>query len=160
MRQKYAAENYRLAAEPDQRRDFFNDKDIATLSPENYRQQVSYCAQTPALFGDSVYDNWSSHGRSATNSRILKRWLPISNASGWRIIRWRNPLMSFPAVKNSGSRSFVICSFYRRFCCLMKLPARWMKVISATLTRLFIATRRKKGGHSVGHSRSERNCPR
>ncbi len=57
MRQKYAAENYRLAAEPDQRRDFFNDKDIATLSPENYRQQVSYCAQTPALFGDSVYDN-------------------------------------------------------------------------------------------------------
>ncbi|MBZ4341504.1 ATP-binding cassette domain-containing protein, partial [Mycobacterium tuberculosis] len=22
-----------------------------------YRQQVSYCAQTPALFGDSVYDN-------------------------------------------------------------------------------------------------------
>jgi len=36
---------------------FFNDKDIATLSPENYRQQVSYCAQTPALFGDSVYDN-------------------------------------------------------------------------------------------------------
>ena len=36
---------------------FFNDKDIATLSPENYRQQVCYCAQTPALFGDSVYDN-------------------------------------------------------------------------------------------------------
>ncbi|VFT75305.1 YbbL ABC transporter ATP-binding protein [Klebsiella aerogenes] len=31
--------------------------DIATLSPETYRQQVSYCAQTPALFGDSVYDN-------------------------------------------------------------------------------------------------------
>ncbi|PLB96015.1 iron ABC transporter ATP-binding protein FetA, partial [Klebsiella pneumoniae] len=24
---------------------------------ERYRQQVSYCAQTPALFGDSVYDN-------------------------------------------------------------------------------------------------------
>lgn len=36
---------------------FFNDKDIATLSPEHYRQQVSYCAQTPALFDDSVYDN-------------------------------------------------------------------------------------------------------
>ena len=31
---------------------FFNDKDIATLSPENYRQQVSYCAQTPALVAD------------------------------------------------------------------------------------------------------------
>ncbi|MCY3280030.1 ATP-binding cassette domain-containing protein, partial [Acinetobacter baumannii] len=36
---------------------FFDDADIATLSPERYRPQVSYCAQTPALFGDSVYDN-------------------------------------------------------------------------------------------------------
>ncbi|MBA7845813.1 iron ABC transporter ATP-binding protein FetA [Klebsiella sp. RHBSTW-00484] len=36
---------------------FFEGKDINTLSPEIYRQQVSYCAQTPALFGDSVYDN-------------------------------------------------------------------------------------------------------
>ncbi|MCV5887966.1 ATP-binding cassette domain-containing protein, partial [Escherichia coli] len=32
---------------------FFDDADVATLSPERYRQQVSYCAQTPALFGDS-----------------------------------------------------------------------------------------------------------
>ncbi|KAE9857667.1 ATP-binding cassette domain-containing protein, partial [Escherichia coli] len=31
--------------------------DIATLSPERYRQQVSYCVQTPTLFGDTVYDN-------------------------------------------------------------------------------------------------------
>lgn len=36
---------------------FFSGKDVNTLSPETYRQQVSYCAQTPALFGDSVYDN-------------------------------------------------------------------------------------------------------
>lgn len=36
---------------------FFAGKDINALSPEAYRQQVSYCAQTPALFGDSVYDN-------------------------------------------------------------------------------------------------------
>lgn len=36
---------------------FYSGKDINTLSPETYRQQVSYCAQTPALFGDSVYDN-------------------------------------------------------------------------------------------------------
>jgi len=36
---------------------FFEGKDINTLSPEAYRQQVSYCAQTPALFGDTVYDN-------------------------------------------------------------------------------------------------------
>lgn len=36
---------------------FFEDKDIETLSPEHYRQQVSYCVQTPALFGETVYDN-------------------------------------------------------------------------------------------------------
>ena len=35
----------------------FKGKDITTLKPETYRQQVSYCAQTPALFGDTVYDN-------------------------------------------------------------------------------------------------------
>ena len=35
----------------------FEGKDIATLSPESYRQQVSYCVQTPSLFGDTVYDN-------------------------------------------------------------------------------------------------------
>jgi putative ABC transport system ATP-binding protein len=35
----------------------FEGQDIATLSPESYRQQVSYCVQTPALFGDTVYDN-------------------------------------------------------------------------------------------------------
>ncbi|VDY44843.1 ABC transporter ATP-binding protein [Salmonella enterica subsp. enterica serovar Daytona] len=29
----------------------FEGQDITTLSPEAYRQQVSYCAQTPALFG-------------------------------------------------------------------------------------------------------------
>ena len=35
----------------------FEGQDVASLSPENYRQQVSYCVQTPALFGDTVYDN-------------------------------------------------------------------------------------------------------
>lgn len=35
----------------------FSGEDITTLNPENYRQHVSYCAQTPALFGDTVYDN-------------------------------------------------------------------------------------------------------
>ncbi|MBE4854025.1 iron ABC transporter ATP-binding protein FetA [Enterobacter cloacae complex sp. P40RS] len=35
----------------------FEGKDIATLSPEHYRQQVSYCVQTPSLFGNTVYDN-------------------------------------------------------------------------------------------------------
>ncbi len=35
----------------------FEGKEVATLKPEAYRQQVSYCAQTPVLFGDTVYDN-------------------------------------------------------------------------------------------------------
>lgn len=35
----------------------FAGEDITTLNPEYYRQQVSYCTQTPALFGDTVYDN-------------------------------------------------------------------------------------------------------
>lgn len=35
----------------------FNGKSIDDVSPEEYRKQVSYCFQTPALFGDSVYDN-------------------------------------------------------------------------------------------------------
>lgn len=35
----------------------FEGIDIATLSPERYRQQVSYCVQTPSLFGETVYDN-------------------------------------------------------------------------------------------------------
>lgn len=35
----------------------FEEKDIQNISPEAYRQQVSYCAQTPVLFGDTVYDN-------------------------------------------------------------------------------------------------------
>ncbi|UGS41619.1 iron efflux ABC transporter ATP-binding subunit FetA [Pseudocitrobacter corydidari] len=35
----------------------FKGQDYTNLSPEQYRQQVSYCAQTPALFGETVYDN-------------------------------------------------------------------------------------------------------
>ena len=35
----------------------FKGQNYTTLSPEQYRQQVSYCAQTPALFGETVYDN-------------------------------------------------------------------------------------------------------
>ncbi|AXO20724.1 iron ABC transporter ATP-binding protein FetA [Providencia stuartii] len=35
----------------------FNGNDYSTISPEEYRQQVSYCTQTPSLFGATVYDN-------------------------------------------------------------------------------------------------------
>ncbi|MFW0699886.1 iron efflux ABC transporter ATP-binding subunit FetA [Pantoea sp. R13S299] len=36
---------------------FFRNSDITTLKAEEYRQQVSYCFQTPQLFGQTVYDN-------------------------------------------------------------------------------------------------------
>ncbi len=35
----------------------FQGRDIARLRAEEYRQQVSYCFQTPQLFGQTVYDN-------------------------------------------------------------------------------------------------------
>lgn len=46
----------------------FEGEDVSTLKPEIYRQQVSYCAQTPTLFGDTVYDNLIFPGRSVTSS--------------------------------------------------------------------------------------------
>ncbi|PHP95617.1 iron ABC transporter ATP-binding protein FetA [Pantoea agglomerans] len=36
---------------------FFRNSDITKLRAEAYRQQVSYCFQTPQLFGQKVYDN-------------------------------------------------------------------------------------------------------
>ncbi|HGM4776001.1 iron efflux ABC transporter ATP-binding subunit FetA [Serratia marcescens] len=36
---------------------YFDGRAIAEISPEAYRKQVSYCFQTPALFGNTVYDN-------------------------------------------------------------------------------------------------------
>ncbi|MDQ7100087.1 MULTISPECIES: iron ABC transporter ATP-binding protein FetA [unclassified Serratia (in: enterobacteria)] len=36
---------------------YFDGRAIAGMSPEAYRKQVSYCFQTPALFGNTVYDN-------------------------------------------------------------------------------------------------------
>lgn len=53
----------------------FGGQDINTLTPEAYRQQVSYCAQTPALFGDTVYDNfifpWQIRGQQPDPDRFL-----------------------------------------------------------------------------------------
>ncbi|MBH2698198.1 iron ABC transporter ATP-binding protein FetA [Serratia marcescens] len=36
---------------------YFDGRAIGEMSPEAYRKQVSYCFQTPALFGNTVYDN-------------------------------------------------------------------------------------------------------
>lgn len=43
--------------EPTRGEIIFDGKPITDMQPEAYRQQVSYCFQTPALFGDMVYDN-------------------------------------------------------------------------------------------------------
>ena len=42
---------------PTSGRILFRSSDIVTLKAEEYRQQVSYCFQTPQLFGQTVYDN-------------------------------------------------------------------------------------------------------
>ncbi|MFQ7389488.1 MAG: ATP-binding cassette domain-containing protein [Escherichia sp.] len=105
----------------------FAGKDINTLTPETYRQQVSYCAQTPALFGDSVYDNLIFRGRSVINSLNPKRWSPICCALGWRntLEKSINELSGGEKQRVSLIRNLQFC----RRCCWMKLPARWMKAI-------------------------------
>lgn len=35
----------------------FDGNNINQIQPEEYRKQVSYCFQTPSLFGNTVYDN-------------------------------------------------------------------------------------------------------
>lgn len=50
----------------------FQGKDINTISPETYRQQVSYCTQTPTLFGQTVYDNLVFPIKFE-NCRLIKR---------------------------------------------------------------------------------------
>lgn len=62
----------------------FEGEDIASLSPESYRQQVSYCVQTPVLFGDTVYDNLIFRGKSAIKRRSRKSLSTIWPALGWR----------------------------------------------------------------------------
>ena len=53
----------------------FEGVDIRTLSPETYRQQVSYSVQTPSLFGDTVYDNlifpWQIRGKTPEPERFV-----------------------------------------------------------------------------------------
>lgn len=79
----------------------FEGQDITTLSPEAYRQQVSYCAQTPALFGDTVYDNLIFPGKFAISARSRQPSQTI-----WRVLNCRrrfckNRLPRFPAEKTA-----------------------------------------------------------
>ncbi|QEW33127.1 iron ABC transporter ATP-binding protein FetA [Erwinia billingiae] len=60
----------------------FKGRSISELKPESYRQQVSYCFQTPALFGETVYDNlalpWQIRQKKV-DSEKLKDWLKKVN---------------------------------------------------------------------------------
>lgn len=51
-------------------------KNILQYPPEEYRQQVSYCAQTPSLFGDTVADNllfpWTLRRKTADKQQLIK----------------------------------------------------------------------------------------
>lgn len=54
---------------------FFDGKDITSISPEQYRQQVSYTVQTPVLFGETVYDNlifpWKIRQKTPEPERLI-----------------------------------------------------------------------------------------
>ncbi|MFS2225073.1 iron efflux ABC transporter ATP-binding subunit FetA [Pantoea sp. B65] len=60
----------------------FRGQPIAQLKPERYRQQVSYCFQTPALFGETVYDNlalpWQIRHKKPDRAQ-LQGWLEKVN---------------------------------------------------------------------------------
>ncbi|MEM6160061.1 ATP-binding cassette domain-containing protein [Erwinia sp. P6884] len=43
--------------EPSQGTIAFKGQPLSALPPETYRQRVSYCFQSPVLFGETVYDN-------------------------------------------------------------------------------------------------------
>ncbi|EKT57329.1 putative ABC transporter ATP-binding protein YbbL [Providencia sneebia DSM 19967] len=42
---------------PSSGRILYKQADYTTIPPEEYRKEVSYCTQTPTLFGTTVYDN-------------------------------------------------------------------------------------------------------
>ncbi|WNK42012.1 iron efflux ABC transporter ATP-binding subunit FetA [Pantoea agglomerans] len=64
---------------------FFRNSDITTLRAEVYRQQVSYCFQTPQLFGQTVYDNlalpWQIHRQKPQRDKLVAA-LESVNLSG------------------------------------------------------------------------------
>lgn len=55
---------------------FLYGKNIITIKPEEYRQKVSYCFQTPVLFGETVSDNlrfpYQIRGDKVDNEKIKK----------------------------------------------------------------------------------------
>lgn len=52
----------------------FKGQPSGSIRPEHYRQRVSYCFQTPVLFGETVYDNlalpWQIRKKTVDSARI------------------------------------------------------------------------------------------
>ncbi len=63
---------------------YFDGRAIAEMSPEAYRKQVSYCFQTPALFGNTVYDNLALPYQIRQQSPDERKCRPIWRVSGCR----------------------------------------------------------------------------
>lgn len=61
---------------------YFDGRAIAEMSPEAYRKQVSYCFQTPALFGNTVYDNLALPYQIRQQSPDERKCRPIWRVSG------------------------------------------------------------------------------
>lgn len=68
--------------EPSKGEILFKGRSIQELKPESYRQQVSYCFQTPALFGNTVYDNlalpWQIRQKKV-DTETLQGWMKKVN---------------------------------------------------------------------------------
>ncbi|QDY44099.1 iron efflux ABC transporter ATP-binding subunit FetA [Candidatus Pantoea soli] len=63
----------------------FNGRDITTLRPETYRQQVSYCFQAPQLFGATVYENlafpWQLRQQTPPRDRLIAALASVNLAA-------------------------------------------------------------------------------
>ncbi|WP_380184326.1 iron efflux ABC transporter ATP-binding subunit FetA [Kalamiella sp. sgz302252] len=71
--------------EPTAGRLLFKGESVARLRPELYRQQVSYCFQTPALFGETVWDNLAFPWRireKKPDTASMRNWLEKVRLSG------------------------------------------------------------------------------
>lgn len=68
--------------DPTQGEIFYRGKAVSQCKPETYRQQVSYCYQTPVLFGETVYDNlalpWLIRQKKV-DREVLISWLKKVN---------------------------------------------------------------------------------
>lgn len=82
----------------------FDGKAITAMPPEEYRKRVSYCFQTPVLFGNTVYDNIAL-------IYLIRKQQPDEQKMKAYLARFRLPdsmvkkaSTNYQAVRNSASR--------------------------------------------------------